>query len=160
MSDKRSKNIGTFLVLFGSCTVPIALAQLIIGGLYLDSCPANRMMPTFNIVSGVFGILGALFFLIAGILHLREKDGNTWTIVTLIGGFIVYGFFIPWYMYGGTLTSVNDAAKSRQNTDSSNRSTYCISQIQQSIDGIVLLYWLSMVILLICIIFFYVFKQR
>ncbi|CAF1927298.1 unnamed protein product [Rotaria magnacalcarata] len=102
------------------------------------------MMPTFNIVSGVIGLLAALLFLIAGISHLKKKDGSTWTIIALIGGFITYGFLIPWYMYGGTLTSVDKSAKFRQSTNSSDSATYCISYIQQSIDGIVLLYWISM----------------
>ncbi|CAF1527490.1 unnamed protein product [Rotaria magnacalcarata] len=117
------------------------------------------MMPTFNIVSGVIGLLAALLFLIAGISHLKKKDGSTWTIIALIGGFITYGFLIPWYMYGGTLTSVDKSAKFRQSTNSSDSATYCISYIQQSIDGIVLLYWISMVILILSALIFFL-KQR
>ncbi|CAF3417201.1 unnamed protein product [Rotaria socialis] len=117
------------------------------------------MMPTFNIVSGVIGLFAALLFLIAGISHLKKKDGRTWTIVALIGGFIMYGVFIPWYMYGGTLTSVDKSAKSRQSTNSSDSTTYCISYIQQSIDGIVLLYWISMAILILSALIFFLKKR-
>ncbi|CAF3319919.1 unnamed protein product [Rotaria socialis] len=159
MSDSRTTRIGIVLTIFGLCTIPISLSQLIVGSLYNNECPANQMMPTFNIVSGVIGLFAALLFLIAGISHLKKKDGRTWTIVALIGGFIMYGVFIPWYMYGGTLTSVDKSAKSRQSTNSSDSTTYCISYIQQSIDGIVLLYWISMAILILSALIFFLKKR-
>lgn len=149
--DTKTTLIGVVLTAIGACSLPICLAQLIIGGTYVNQCPANQMIPTFNIVSGVLGLVAAVLSLTAGVLHLRKQAGKTIAIVGLIAACIIHAFFIPWYMYGGTLTSVDKSAKLRQSTNSSDSSTYCVSNLQQVTDGVVLLYWMSIVIAIICL---------
>ena len=159
MTDYKTVIIGVFLTVISVCTLLISLIQIAVGGVYFDQCPAKSIMPIFIVVSGAVGIVAGVLFLITGLLHVKGKDGNICAIVSLIAGSIIYAIFIPWYMYGGTLTSVGRSANSRQSTDPNTKSTYCISHIQRIIDGIFLLYWISVVIFIICLLIFIVMRR-
>ena len=87
----------------------VSLAQLIIGARYLDKCPGNRMLPVFNIISGVFGIVNEAIFFICGCMLIKDKKDKTlFKILMIMGGLLFLAFF-PWYIYGYTLfTSVDE----------------------------------------------------
>lgn len=127
------------------CGFPISLSQLIVGGEYFSQCPANRMMPIFNVIAGVFGIIAVIFIVMGLWISFVNKDTNNKVLVMvpLVVVMSIYTFFFFWYAYGGSLTSVDPTAKSRQSTYRNDTNTYCAEPIQKIIDAVVLMFWLA-----------------
>jgi hypothetical protein len=142
MSDSRHIHVGVVIIILVICGFSISLAQLVVSGIYFGQCPANGMLLIFNIVSGVIGIVAEVFLTIAAIIIILDdfewKPRNISIGVVLI---IISCFLIPWYMYGGSLTSVDTTAKFRQSTNPSNTSTYCAQSVQEMTDAAFIMFW-------------------
>jgi hypothetical protein len=150
MSDLQHIYGGVVIIIFVICDFSISLAQLIVGGIYFGQCPANGMMSIFSIVSGVIGIVAEVLLIIVAILLIMDdfewEPRNISIGVVLI---IIYCFLVPWYMYGGSLTSVDTTAKFRQSTNPNITSTYCAQPVQEIIDAAVIMFWGPIIFLLL-----------
>jgi hypothetical protein len=147
MNHKYRGVVTAVLLVTGFGGMVVALAQLIVGCVYFDQCPANPIMSIFNVVSGVVGIIAALLLIVGAYLIWKDKDDKVYTRVILIIAGVIHIFFFAWYMYGGTLSSVGNSASLRQSTNATNTSTYCAYFVQRMIDAVLLMYWITIIII-------------
>ncbi|XP_062585523.1 transmembrane protein 272-like [Saccostrea cucullata] len=52
------------------------IAMIVMGAIYLDDCPAQRLIPIYLIVDGVFTCISILYGLLKSALKDKEKEGE------------------------------------------------------------------------------------
>lgn len=122
------KTIAVYVLLvICACGLPISFAQLVMGAQYFKQCPNTPMIPIFNVVSGVIGLVGEVALLIAGFIWWKDKDENL-TNILLISAFLFYTFLFGWYIYGCTLVNLDS-------------NTACQSTVQIITNVVVIMFW-------------------
>lgn len=139
MSENKT-NAVYILMIICACGLPISLAQLIMGGQYFKQCPNIPMIPVFNVVSGVIGLVGETILLIVGFISLKQKNDNL-TNILLISSFLFYTFLFAWYIYGCTLVNLDGT-------------TACQSPVQIITNVVVIMFWVPIGLIVFVAIFY------
>lgn len=112
-------------IFLGSCACTICLgiflaipiSMIAIGAVYLNDCPAERMIPIYLIVAGCFGLVSNLISLIKSLMKKSEEDKeksqlgleqiiNVFLFAWFIAGNVwVYRTYDSWQRSDSTLTT-------------------------------------------------------
>ncbi|XP_072542911.1 transmembrane protein 272-like [Salminus brasiliensis] len=88
-TDMGEKMTLPFLLLTELLFVPVPIAQIVIGAVYLSECPEQHYIPLYLVVLGVFGLL-ALF----SCLPCSQN------ILCYVWNGLVFAFIICWFISG------------------------------------------------------------
>ncbi|XP_060922657.1 transmembrane protein 272-like [Limanda limanda] len=83
--------------LFG-CAIPVV--QIAIGSVYLDDCPVQHYIPIYLIVSGVFGLMLALFTCIPFPKEPEDNDTDVIDVVCITWNSLLAFFLFSWFIVG------------------------------------------------------------
>jgi hypothetical protein len=145
MNNDLEKSFIYGLIILCICGLPVSFTQLIVGAKYFNQCSTYPMVPIFNVVAGVIGIVFEIAMLIIGYKWWRKPNGEALSMILLISGISFFLFFFAWYLYGITLL----------NFYPSNPYVICATPVQNLTNVVVIMYACPVVLCVILIFCFW-----
>ncbi|XP_046374201.1 transmembrane protein 272-like [Haliotis rufescens] len=95
-NETKCGPVGTAVITIISLALPIAMVAM--GAIHKDNCPAEKYIPTYMIVAGIFTIIVSVVRLV-GKTCLADSDGNVWFPCQIVSG-VISLFLFAWVIAG------------------------------------------------------------